>query len=288
MTSLLQPQTIGSCKKLEPISVHRTKTLKKQGQPFESMFNLHTKTKDVFRNKACKMQISTFDLSDDTVRARRPRDNDFSHIDLVKDGTQLGTSMLGSRTFLDKLQSFGLDGVDRLEDSLLAPPEQILSLKRVKTPPEQPTIHIDPPKDFFAELTPDLLQSRLIPNGPNASIRDNESMMYFFDIKQPSVNKSGVFGRHLSSQVLSPSRVFGERRPFVSERDKLIQFELQEPLVMPDIPLMSRGVTGDREQPVAPCKRSPENCFWVKGEETSPVKGLGGKSSRFEFGWHGE
>lgn len=274
MTSLLQPQTNASCKKLEPISVYRTKTLKKPEQ--QNTFDFDTKTKPIFSKNARKMQISTFEVSDDIIGNRRAQDNDFSNIDLPKDGGHLGgKTILDSRTFLDKLHCFGLDGVDRLEDSLVAP-EPTISLKRVKSPVEPPTIHIDPPKNFFEELTPDLLQSRLMPNGPNASIRDNESMMYFFDIKQPSIHKSNVFPRHLSSQVLSPSRVFGDRRPLVTEHEKLAKFDLQEPLVLPGIQLANRRGGGSR---LGAAKKSPENYFWAKGD-SSPLKDFNVKSTR--------
>lgn len=196
---------------------------------------------------------------------------------MLKDSAHFGNSLLGSRTFLDKLHLLGLG--DAAE---VGPEAQPCALKRVKGSPEAPTLHIERPNTFFEELTPELFQSRVLPAGPSASVRENESMMYFFNVKQPPANKSTAFAKALSSQVLSPSKVFSERR--LAARDPEAQLDLHTPLAMPRISLMDAGAPAN-ESPLEDAlaepglaRKSPENCFWDK-HIASPSKGFNVKSS---------
>jgi len=279
MTSLLNNQVNTSQKKLlETFSVHRTKTLKKnENLNFENTLNLNARTKHGQRkNEEKKQIISTFQITKEVSSGSQTKDNKFSNIDILKDSTYFG-----NKSFLDKLNSLGFEGVEQLESSLNKN-NKSSSLKRVKTSPNQQALRVDPPENFFGELTPDLFQSRVMPNNQNInlSIRDNESMMYFFDIKQPSVNKSIVYQKNISSQILSPSRAYDSQRPALFHQKNNMKFDQSE-IDMMNIKNHLQFYDKDEKLRISNImKKSPANSFWNKNM-TSPLKDFNVKSTTF-------
>lgn len=280
MTSLLNTHVNNSQKKLlGTFSVHRTKTLKKNDNlNFENTMNLNAKTKHGQRkNEEKKQIISTFQISKEVPSGNQTNDNNFSNIDILKDSNYFGNNSLTSKSFLNRLNYLGFEGIEQLENTLITT-NQPSSLKRVKTSPDQQPIHIDPPKNFFEELTPDIFQSKVMPgNHNNNSIRENESMMYFFDIKQPNLNKSIVYPKNISSQVLSPSHIYDNQSSLIDSK-KNIKLELQDNDMHSRTHLQYGNY--DRQSKVKTSnvmKKSPENCFWIK-DITSPLKDFNPKS----------
>lgn len=284
MTSLMNNPFNNSQKKLPAsFSTHRTKTLKKNENNPEITLNLNAKTKNGFRkNNEKKQIISTFEITKDIPNENEKRVNKFSNIDLLKDSTYFGNPGIPPYLlFAAALNCLGFEGADPLDNSFLNH-TGFPNLKRVKRSPSQDILHIDPPHNFFEELTPELLNSRVMQGGPLNSIRDNESLMYFFDIKQPSFNKSLMFPKNMSSQVLSPSRIFENRRPPLPETDKIAKFDPPEDSKFPEVPIPLLKVEGFRpkvekiKEEEGP-KRILEEGYWNK-EVSSPLNELNQKS----------
>ena len=184
----------------------------------------------------------------------------------------------------------GFEKMEHLEDSMIKQKNKLSSLKKIKTSPKEETIHIDPPHNFFEELTPDLLNSCLLPGGNymNTSIRDNESLMYFFDIKQPVNNKSLKVPKYVSSQVLSPSRGFDKKKSEILNQEISQRLNSQNPSLFPEILNVKDGSNfnmsnkKDKLKNSIYKKNSPDNMFWNKNI-TSPTKIFNQKGFYFIF-----
>ena len=238
MTSLFNNQKNKSQKKLiETFSSHQTKTLKKNEKKIENILNFNTKTKNgLQKNEEKKQIISIFELKNEKSKNQEQNDNKFSNIDLMKDSNCFGTNSFGSTSFLNKLNSMGFEKMEQLKDSFANVKPKPPSLKKIKTSFKDDPLRIESLHNFFGELTPDLLTSRLIPGEDNfnGSIKDNESLMIFRNKKQP-INNSIILNKNFPSNVLSPDKTFDKRRLNRIQQENIISFDSQNPSVYPEI-----------------------------------------------------
>jgi len=278
MTSLLNNQLNGSQKKvIETFSTFQTKTLKKHDNKLQDeRFNLNTKTKNNNKNVTDKKQtISNFQLSNENFTQGKNHENNFFNFDILKDSTCLGTSGMTSRPFPTPMNCLGLDSSEFMDSSFLnkaIPPD---SLKRVKLSPAEESIHIVPPKIFFDDLTPELLQSRVIPNQHLPSVRDNESIIYFRGANLDQQNKSFAGPKIFTSQILSPSKNYEKRRFNAMNVNRMLKLDLPEASFVRNISGATNGKSAEihnqiveevalknKSKGFVDC--SPDEIFWNK------------------------
>jgi hypothetical protein len=291
MTSLLNTQMNGSQKKLmETFSTYQTKTLKKQeNKELDNPLNLNARTKNnVKKNEQKKQKISTFQLSQEISSQGYNKDNNFSNIDILKDSTYFSNApVFSSFPFSNALNPMGIEGGDYMENSFLNPKPSSPNLKRIKVSPTENSIHIDPPKNFFEELTPEILQSRVMHNQNLSNIKDNDSLMFFYGIKPAKVNTSIMIPKNINCQVLSPSRKYEQNRFGVMNQNKVNQQDAAGENV--GFQTASYSNIGQSMGPFNFQTKtngklykdtSPDNVFWNK-ELYSPEKELIPKSKYF-------
>lgn len=287
MTSLFNNQFDKSQKKLiETFSSHQTKTLKKNEKKNpEHILNFNTKTKNgLKKNEEKKQIISIFELKNESFKNQEKNDNKFSNIDLIKDSNCFGT-----QSFIHKLNSMGFEKMEHLKDSFTNLKQNSSSLKKIKKSFKNDPIRIESLNNFFGELTPDLLTSRIIPGEENfnGSIKDNESLMIFRNKKQ-NINNSIMLNKNFPNIVLSPDKTFEKRRLNRFQQENFISFESQNHSIHPEVLTLKNNSNyymiqpEDKANDLNLIKLSPNEFNWSKNI-SSPQKRFQSKGIKIIF-----